>query len=69
MIKGKEIMYTSNNGNISVAYAKDDLGEKYKVYRKVRYDENLVWEYVIGFNNQCEALKYVGKMLDVVIVR
>lgn len=69
MIRGNEVMFTSSKGNVSVAYAREDIGEKYKVYRKVRYDENIVWEYIIGFNALSEALMYAGQIIDVEFVR
>lgn len=65
MIKGHEVLYISAKGNLAVVYAMYDLGEKYKVYRRVRYGENRIWEYLIGFNTQGEALKYASQIIDV----
>lgn len=54
---------------MAVAYSQFDLGEKYKVYRKVRYDENSMWEYSIGFGTQGEATRYAERILDVEVER
>ena len=68
-IKGNEVLRLSNKGNVAVAYSQFDLGEKYKVYRKVRYDENSMWEYSIGFGTQGEATRYAERILDVEVER
>lgn len=54
---------------MAVAYSQFDLGEKYKVYSKVRYGENSMWEYRIGFGTQGEATRYAEHILDVEVER
>lgn len=68
-IKGNEVLWLSEKKNVAVAYSQFDLGEKYKVYSKVRYGENLMWEYRIGFGTQGEAIKYAEQILDVEVER
>lgn len=68
-IRGDEVLWLSEKGNVAVAYAQFDLGEKYKVYSKVRYDENSIWEYRIGFGTQGEAIRYAKQILDKKIER
>lgn len=68
-IKGNEVLWLSNKGNAAVAYSQFDLGEKYKVYSKVKYGENSMWEYRIGFGTQGEATRYAEQILDVEIER
>lgn len=63
-IKGNEVLWLSNKGNVAVAYSQFDLCEKYKVYSKVRYGENSMWEYRIGFGTQGEATSYAERILD-----
>lgn len=68
-IKGNEVLWLSEKENVAVVYAQFDLGEKYKVYSKVRYDENSIWEYNIGFGTQGEATRYAKQILDTEIER
>ena len=35
-IRGDEVLWLSEKGNVAVTYAQFDLGEKYKVFRKVK---------------------------------
>lgn len=64
-IKGNEVLWKSKKENVAVAYSQFDMGEKYKVYRKVKYNESFIWEYVISFGTQGEATRYASKILDV----
>lgn len=68
-IRGDEVLWLSENENVSVVYAQFDLGEKYKVFRKVKYDDNSVWEYNIGFGTQSEAVRCAKQILDIEIER
>lgn len=68
-IKGNEALWLSEKKNVAVAYSQFDLGEKYKVYSKVRYGENSIWEYKISFGTQGEAIKYAEQILDVEVER
>lgn len=63
-IKGNEVLWLSEKGNVAVAYAQFDLGEKYKIYRKVKYGDNSIWEFSISFGTQSEATRYAKQMLD-----
>ena len=68
-IKENEVLWLSNKGNVTVAYSQFDLGEKYKVYSKVKYRDNSIWEYNISFGTQGETIKYAKQILDVEIER
>lgn len=68
-IKGNEILWLSDKGNAAVTYGQFDLGAKYKVLRRVRYGENIVWDYVNSFTDYCEALNYAKKIYDCIIER
>lgn len=68
-IRGDEVLWLSEKENVAVAYAQFDLGEKYKVFRKVKYGDNSIWEYNISFGTQCEAIKYAKRILDIKIER
>lgn len=68
-IRGDEVLWLPEKGNVAVAYAQFDLGEKYKVFRNVKYGNNSVWEYNIGFVTQVEAIKYAKQILDTEIER
>lgn len=63
-IKGNEVLWLSEKENVAVTYAQFDLGEKYKVYNKVRYGENSMYEYRIAFGTQGEAVRYAKQILD-----
>ena len=64
-IRGDEVLWLSEKGNVAVTYAQFDLGEKYKIFRKVKYGDNSIWEYNISFGTQGEAIKYAKQILDV----
>ena len=68
-INGNVVLWKSDKENVAVAYSQFDLGEKYKVYRKVKYGDNSIWEYSIGFGTYGEAVNYAGKILDIEIKR
>ena len=68
-IRGDEVLWLSEKGNVAVTYAQFDLGEKYKVFRKVKYGDNSVLEYNIGFGMKGEAIRYAKQILDVEIER
>ena len=68
-IRGNEVLWLSEKGNVAVVYAQFDLGEKYKVFRKVKYGDNSIWEYNIGFGTQGEAINYAERILDRLIER
>lgn len=63
-IRGNEVLWISENKNVVVAYAQFDLGEKYKVFRRVKYGDNSTWEYKIAFGTQSEAIRYAKQILD-----
>ena len=63
-IKGNEVLWLSEKENVAVVYVQFDLGEKYKVYRKVRYDENSIWEFNNAFGTQSGATRYAKQILD-----
>lgn len=68
-IRGNEVLWLSEKKNVAVAYAQFDLGEKYKVFRKVKYGDNSVWEFSISFATLGEATRYAERILDVEIER
>ena len=68
-IKGNEVLWLSEKGNVAVAYAQFDLGEKYKVFHKVKYGNNSIWEYNNSFGTQGEAIRYAKQILDTEIER
>lgn len=68
-IKGNEVLWLSEKGNVAVAYAQFDLGKKYKVSRKVKYGDNSIWEYNNSFGTQGEAIRYAKQILDTEIER
>lgn len=69
MIHSHEVLWLSDKGNVAVAYAREDLGEKYKIYCKAKYGDNSVWEYYNGFGTQGEAMRYASQIYDVEIER
>ena len=68
-IRGDEVLWLSEKGNVAVTYAQFDLGAKYKVFHKVKYGDNSIWEYNISFRTQGEAIRYAKQMLDTEIER
>lgn len=63
-IRGDEVLWLSDKENIAVVYSQFDLGEKYKVFRKVKYGDNSIWEFNNAFGTQGEATSYAKKFLD-----
>ena len=63
-IRQNEALWLSNKGNVAVKYSQFDLGKKYKIYRKVNYGDNSVWEYNNAFGTQGEAISYAKQILD-----
>lgn len=55
--------------NVAVTYAQFDLGEKYKIFHKVKYGDNSIWEYNVDFGTQSEAIGYAKQILDTEIER
>lgn len=68
-IRSNEVLWLSEKGNVAVTYAQFDLGEKYKVFHKVKYGDNSIWEYNISFGTQGEAISYAKQILDKEIER
>ena len=68
-IRGDEVLWLSEKGNVAVTYSQFDLGEKYKIFHKVKYGDNSVWEYNIGFGTQSEATRYAERISDIEIER
>lgn len=63
-IKGNEVYWLSSKGNVAVVYTQFAMDVKYKVYRKVKYGGNHLWDYVIVFATYGEALGYAKKIHD-----
>lgn len=63
-IRKNEVLWLSNKENVAVTYSQFDLGGKYKIYRKVKYGDNSVWEYNNTFGAQGEAISYAKQILD-----
>lgn len=68
-IRGNEVLWLSKKGNVAVSYAQFDLGAKYKLFRKVKYGDNSIWEYDNAFGTQGEAIRYARQILDKEIER
>ena len=68
-IKGNEVLWLSEKGKVAVAYAQFDLGEKYKVFLKVKYGDNSIWEYNNSFGTQGESTRCAKQILDTEIER
>lgn len=70
-MKLKEMKYYGylKKENVAVTYAQFDLGEKYKIFHKVKYGDNSIWEYNIDFGTQSEAIGYAKQILDTEIER
>ena len=71
-IKGQEVMWKSEAGNVAVTYCAQDMGNKYKVYHKVKYDPNTPitrWAYAYAFGTLSEATKCAMKIPDDVVLR
>jgi hypothetical protein len=68
-IRGDEVLWLSKKENVAVTYTQFDLGEKYKIFCKVKYGDNSVWEFNNAFGTQGEAIKYAKQILDVKIER
>ena len=68
-IRGNELLWLSEKGNVAVTYAQFDLGAKYKIFRKVKYGDSSVWEFNNAFGTQSEAVGYAKQILDVEIER
>lgn len=63
-IRGNEVLWLSEKENVAVAYAQFDIGGKYKIYHKVKYSDNSIWEFYNAFGTQSEATRYAKQMLD-----
>lgn len=75
-VRGREVYWTSDNGNIVVTYDTFGLGSRFVIYRKVfRQNQNDLenftssWDYVISFTFVGEAYEYARKMNDVSVYR
>ena len=70
-IKGNEVLWKSEKENVAVAFNQFDLGNQYKVYRKVSYlPENFrMWEYLTSFGTMGEATCYAREVYDVLVMR
>lgn len=63
------LQWTSHKRNVIVIFNQWDMGNKYKIYRKVRYGSNELLEYVISFGTQGEAVAYANNIYDVIVER
>ena len=75
-VMGKEVYWTSDNGNIVVTYNPFGLGSRFNIYRKVFYQQDYdlgkyrsSWTYVISFTFVGEAYKYAKSMDDSAVYR
>lgn len=75
-VRGREVYWTSDNGNIVVTYDTFGLGSRFVIYRKIFRQnpndlENFIssWDYVISFTFVGEAYEYARKMNDVSVYR
>ena len=70
-IKGNEVLWKSEKGNVAVAFSQFDMGDKYKVYHKVSYlPENIeTWAYAYAYGTMGEAMNCARKIPDNVVVR
>jgi len=69
-IRGKEVWWKSEKGNVAVVYDAFGLGMKYHAYRKVRDDAGwaLGWRYEKSFESPIHALSYFEKSVDLPIL-
>ena len=69
-IRGNEIWWKSEKGNVAVAYSKFDLGKKYQVFRKVRDDAGwpLGWRFEEAFDSPLRALEYWENAADLPVL-
>lgn len=75
-VRGREVYWTSDNGNIVVTYDVFGLGSRFVIYRMV-YRQNpndpenfrASWDYVISFTFVGEAYEYARKINDVAVYR
>jgi hypothetical protein len=70
-VKGNEVLWQSENGNVVVAYSVFDFGNKYKIYRKICYEpDNIIcWEFTNCFATMGEAVSYARKIFDTLVTR
>lgn len=73
-INGNEVLWLSEKANVAVVYAQFDMGAKYQVRRKVKYERedggfNDYWEFSIAFGTYSEAFNYARKMNDLDVFR
>ena len=73
-ISGNEVLWLSEKANVAVVYAQFDMGAKYKVLQKVKYERedggyNDHWEFSIAFGTYGEAFNYARKMNDLDVFR
>lgn len=63
-VSGLPVMWESKGGNIVVLYSQFDMGEKYKLKRRIRFNGKIDWEYVESFGTLGEAVAYGKFMYD-----
>lgn len=70
-IKGKDVMWKSENENVAVLFDLFDLGNKFKVYRKVSYmpEDIKSWAYAYAFGTMGEAMSCAREIPDIIAVR
>ena len=75
-VMGKEVYWTSDNGNIVVTYDPFGLGSRFSIYRKILYQQQFdlenfrsTWAYVISFTFIGEAYDYAKNMEDITVYR
>jgi len=69
-IRGNEVWWKSEKGNVAVVYSKFDLGKKYQVLRRVRDDAgwSLGWRFEEAFDSPVQALNYWLKSADLPVL-
>lgn len=75
-IKGQEVYAMSENGFLAITYSQFDMGDKYKLYRKVSYiqddgsgETRDHWTYVSAFDSIVTATRNMERMPDIQTIR
>lgn len=63
-IKGNEAYTLSPDGFLAIEYSQFDIGMKWKLYRKVKYDGGSYWSYVESFERIFDAQRYMKMSYD-----
>ena len=73
-VRGLEVLWESERGNIVIAYNRGDAGGQYKVLCKVLYEQEdstfaPYWVYYASFGTLSEGIRYAEKIYDYAVKR